>query len=64
MKNSSLLILEIVWITTGILSVAAGIRYAINGGSNKIFIFALMALVSFAFAWMRHKQRKRDKIDQ
>jgi hypothetical protein len=60
MKNSSLLILEIIWITTGVLSVAAGIRYAVDdGSSNKIFIFALMALVSFAFAWMRHKQRKK-----
>lgn len=59
MKNKSLLILEIIWITTGILSVAAGIRYAITDGGNKIVIFALMALISFVFAWFRHKQRKK-----
>ncbi len=59
MRNSSLLVLEIIWIATGVLSVVAGIRFAFTDDSNKIYIFALMALVSFAFAWMRHKQRKK-----
>jgi hypothetical protein len=59
MRNSSLLILEIIWISTGVLSIAAGVRYATVTGGNKIFIFALMALISFVFAWLRHKQRKR-----
>jgi hypothetical protein len=60
MRNNSLLIMEIVWIGTGILSIAAGIRYVIvSGSSSKILIFALMALVCFVFAWIRHKQRKK-----
>ncbi len=59
MKNSSLVILEIIWITTGILCIAAVIRIATSTGGSKIYIFALMALVSFVFAWLRHKQRKK-----
>jgi hypothetical protein len=59
MRNSTLLILEIIWITTGVLCVAAGIRFSIISGGPKIFIFAFMALISFVFAWVRHKQRKK-----
>jgi len=59
MRNSSLLVLEIIWITTGILCIAAGIRFAIITGGSKIIIFALMALISFVFAWRRHNQRKK-----
>jgi hypothetical protein len=59
MRNSSLLVMEIIWISTGILSVAAGVRFAITTGGTKVLIFALMALVSFAFAWFRHIQRKK-----
>jgi len=60
MKNRTLLILEIVWFITGILCVAAGIRFAIiNGYSGKILIIAFMAIISFLFAWMRHRQRKK-----
>jgi hypothetical protein len=59
MRNSSLLILEIVWISTGILCIAAGIKYAMTGYSSKIPIFALMAFVCFVFAWVRDKQRKK-----
>jgi len=60
MKNSSLLILEIIWIVTGVLCIAAGIRLALNGGGSKFFILLLMALVSFVFALLRHKQRKKN----
>jgi hypothetical protein len=59
MRNSSLLVLEIIWIATGILSIAAGIRFAITTGGPKITVFLLMALISFLFAWLRHKQRKK-----
>jgi len=59
MRNSSLLILEIIWIVTGILSVIVAIRFAMTTGGSKIIIFALMALISFLFAWMRHRQRKK-----
>jgi hypothetical protein len=52
-------VLEIIWISTGVLSLAAGIKFVLTGGGNKIFIFALMALISFVFAWLRHKQRKK-----
>jgi hypothetical protein len=60
MRNSSLLVLEIIWIATGVLSIAAGIRFAvITGWSSMILMFALMAVISFVFAWLRHKQRKK-----
>jgi hypothetical protein len=59
MRNSSLLILEIIWIVAGILSVIAGIRFAMTTGGSKIIIFASMAIISFLFAWMRHRQRKK-----
>jgi hypothetical protein len=58
MRNSSLLALEIIWIATGVLCMGAGIRFALTTGGNKIFIFAMMSLISFVFAWLRHKQRK------
>jgi hypothetical protein len=59
MRNSTLLVLEIIWIAMGVLCIAAGIRFAITTGGSKIFIFASMALISFVFAWLRHKQRKK-----
>lgn len=59
MRNSSLLILEIIWVVTGLLCIAAGIRYEYTDGGNKIFIFALMAIISFVFATIRHRQRKK-----
>jgi hypothetical protein len=60
MSNRTLLILEIVWIVVGILCIAAGIRYAITAGGTKIIVFAAMALVSFIFALIRHRQRKKN----
>jgi uncharacterized membrane protein YczE len=59
MRNNSLLVLEIIWIAIGVLCLTAGIRFTITSGSSKIPIFALMALVCFVFAWIRHKQRKK-----
>jgi len=59
MRNSLLLFFEILWITTGVLCIAAGIRIARTDGSSKIIIFVLMAVVSFLFAWLKHKQRKK-----
>ncbi len=59
MRNSSLLILEIIWIVTGILSVGIALRLATSTGGNRVWFFAIMALISFLFAWVRHKQRKK-----
>jgi hypothetical protein len=59
MRNSTLLILEIIWIATGILCIVAGIRSVSATGGSKILIFALMALVCFVFAWLRERQRKK-----
>jgi hypothetical protein len=59
MRNSSILVLEIIWIATGILCIIAGIRFAINSGATKVPLFALMALVCFLFAWIRDRQRKK-----
>jgi hypothetical protein len=51
--------MEIIWIATGVVSVAAAIKFAIGSGGNRVIIFALMGLISFIFAWLRHKQRKK-----
>jgi uncharacterized membrane protein YczE len=59
MRNSSILILEIIWVITGILCVAAGIRFALTNGMSKVPVFALMALICFVFAWVRDRQRKK-----
>jgi|WetSurMetagenome_2_1015567.scaffolds.fasta_scaffold01342_11 hypothetical protein len=53
-------ILEIIWIITGMLCLAAGLRYFIlNGYSNRLLLFLLMAVISFLYAWFRHSQRKK-----
>jgi ABC-type Mn2+/Zn2+ transport system permease subunit len=59
MRNNSLVVMEIIWIVTGVLCLIAGTRLAFTGGSNKIPVFALMALICFVFAWLRHRQRKK-----
>lgn len=59
MSKKYLLILEIVWIITGILAIAAGIRYALVTGGAGTLVFVLLALVSFLFAWFRHRERKK-----
>jgi superfamily II helicase len=59
MSKRFLLILEIIWIITGTLCVAAGIRYLIKDGGKMFYIFPLMALVSYLFAWIRHRERKK-----
>ncbi|OFY66468.1 MAG: hypothetical protein A2V64_13135 [Bacteroidetes bacterium RBG_13_43_22] len=59
MNKKFLLILEIIWIITGILCIAAGIRYIIKDGGKMSFVFPLLALISFLFAWLRHRERKK-----
>jgi hypothetical protein len=59
MRNSSLLILEIIWWTVGAVAIISGIRFALTEGGSTTFIFFLIALVSFLFAWVRHRQRKK-----
>ena len=60
MNNKLRVAIEVVWIITGLLCIAAGVRYAISTGGSKTYLFALMALISFAFAWFRHNQRKKN----
>jgi len=59
MSKKYLLILEIIWIITGILCVVAGIRYIIRDSGKMFFLFPLMAIISFVFAWLRHRERKK-----
>jgi len=59
MNKKFLFILEIIWIVTGLLSIFAGIRYLVAGGGKLFIIFPLLALISFLFAWMRHRERKK-----
>ncbi len=60
MNKKYLLIFEIIWLITGILCVVAGIRYIIHGGGKLSFVFPVMAIISFLFAWLRHRERKKD----
>jgi hypothetical protein len=59
MSKKFLLILEIIWILTGVLCLGAGIRYAISPGGGMTFIFLIMAAISFLFAWFRDRERKK-----
>jgi hypothetical protein len=59
MRDSSLLILEIIWIATGVLCIAVSIRLAVAGNTARIPLFALLSIVSFLFAWLRYRQRKK-----
>jgi hypothetical protein len=59
MKNKYLLILEITWIAVGILCLGAAVKFIIKTDTPKILVSSLMAVVSFAFAWIRHSQRKK-----
>jgi hypothetical protein len=59
MRNSSLLAIEIIWIATGILCIAAGVKSAFTNGGSRIPVFAVMALICFVFAWLRERQRKK-----
>lgn len=54
-----MLILEMLWWATGIIAVAAAIRFAVTDGGVKTLIFLGMALVAFLFARMRRQQRKK-----
>jgi hypothetical protein len=60
MKNSSLLVLEIVWIVVGFACIAASVRSAIDSGGYRFLIFLIMAVISFGFALLRHNQRKKN----
>ena len=51
--------MEIIWIVAGLVSMYAAIHTAVSGGGGKIIIFAGMTLISFLFALLRHKQRKK-----
>jgi hypothetical protein len=60
MYSKTHLLLEIIWLITGTLCILAAIRLVtINGYTNRILLFLAMALVSFLFAWFRHRQRKK-----
>ncbi len=59
MNRKYLLVIEIVWIATGLLCIAAAVRYLTISGGPRVFIFIAMAIVSFLFAFVRHRERKK-----
>jgi hypothetical protein len=59
MNKKFLILLEVVWILTGILCLLAGIKLATGTGGKIMYIFFLLAVVSFLFAWYRDKERKK-----
>lgn len=60
MNKNTLLVLEIIWTSAGILSIIAVIKAVMHDSGNRVIIFALMAAVSFFFAWLRHRERKKN----
>jgi hypothetical protein len=62
MNKKSSLILEIIWLTTGILCIAAGTKMALGNGGSKVLVLFSMALISFLFGWQHHRQRKKNNI--
>jgi membrane protein implicated in regulation of membrane protease activity len=52
--------MEIIWIVTAVLCTSGAIRSAFAEGWNKTVLFVVMALVSLTFAWLRHRQRKKN----
>jgi hypothetical protein len=59
MRNSAVLVMEIIWIVTGLAALILGIHRFFTKGENNIYIFILISLVSFLFARIRHNQRKK-----
>jgi hypothetical protein len=59
MNKRYFIVLEVIWIITGVFCLFAGIRYATGPGGKKTFIFFLLAAVSFLFAWFRDRERKK-----
>jgi hypothetical protein len=60
MYSKTNLLLEIIWLITGTLCILAAVRLlTLNGYTNRILLFLVMAVVSFLFAWLRHRQRKK-----
>lgn len=59
MNKKSLLILEIIWAVTGLLSMVAAITSVVSVGvSSRFLVFTVMAAVAFLFAFLRHRQRR------
>jgi len=59
MNKKFILVLEIVWIITGILCLFAGSRSLTIHNKSVAYIFFLLAAVSFLFAWFRDRSRKK-----
>jgi len=60
MNKTCQLLLEIGWIVLGTLSLAIGIREIISGWNDRSYMYFILAAVSFAFAWYRHRQRGKN----
>ncbi|MFN8239244.1 MAG: hypothetical protein U0X39_00600 [Bacteroidales bacterium] len=59
MKNRFALVIEIIWVVVGMFSLYSAARSLKIPGDRHYIVFLLMAMVSFAFALVRHKQRKK-----
>lgn len=59
MNKKFLFALEIIWSLTGIFALILGIRHAVLIGGSRTFVFAIIAIISFLFAWLRHRERKK-----
>jgi len=59
MKNRSSLLVEILWISIGVVSLYLFLREIIGKDIREAGMFLLMSIISFLLAWFRHNQRKK-----
>lgn len=59
MKSKAALILEIIWIVIGTVTFLLAIKVLVGGEGKQYLSLFLMSVISFAFAWFRHNQRKK-----
>jgi len=52
--------MELIWIATGVLCVAAGTRFALMNGSRKIPVFAFMALICFCLCMDKTQAKEKE----
>jgi len=59
MNKKAILVIEIIWITLGILCFMITIREIFFTGGDKAWLFGVMTAIAFLLAWLRDRQRKK-----
>ncbi len=59
MNKKSLLLIEIIWVTLGIVCLGIAIREISANGIKSGLLYLVMAAGAFVLAWIRDSQRKK-----